>query len=307
MEKVTFDIHNDDTAGQQKLAEELLKDDRVRELLDKYGADEKTVYENAYTVREWLDSLDSRAQDFGTVSLENDGSRYYKDLEIDEGEVRIVLKKTTMQKENDRRFSLKDNYLMCDLSDEMLEYDLKDIDLSGESESYRKVVEIASKWLRSLPDKGLYFWGGLGVGKTYIAAAMTNYLARKGNKVAFVNVPSFFARARSSISSQEFGRISFVESAVRRLKRADFLVLDDIGAENVTNWVRDDILLPVLDYRMENHKSTLFTSNSDFADLRQRLMYNQYGQKEEMKADRIMERIRTLSMEIHVEGTSRRK
>ncbi len=96
-------------------------------------------------------------------------------------------------------------------------------------------------------------------------------------------------------------------NALRKMKRADFLVLDDIGAETVTNWVRDDILLPVLDYRMENRKSTIFTSNSDFADLRERLMYNQRGQKDEMKADRIMERIRTLCVEIKVEGTSRRK
>ncbi|MBR0385492.1 MAG: ATP-binding protein, partial [Erysipelotrichaceae bacterium] len=305
--KITFDIKNDLTAQQKKLAEKLFKDPRVQQLLKHCGADEKAVYDNAYIIDQWLQSLDGQADSYGNVDIKNSTDSYYRDLVIEEGEARIVLRKTSRQKEEDRQHGFRDNYLICDLSAEMLDYDIDRISEEGESENYLKVVSIVKRWLQQLPDKGLYLWGGLGVGKTYLAAAMTKHMAKKGSKVAFVNVPAFFSQARNSVGSQEYGQASFVENALRKMKRADFLVLDDIGAETVTNWVRDDILLPVLDYRMENRKSTIFTINSYFADLRERLMYNQRGQKDEMKADRIMERIRTLCVEIKVEGTSRRK
>ena len=36
---------------------------------------------------------------------------------------------------------------------------------------------------KRITNKGLYFYGGLGTGKTYLASAMCNDLARKGYKV----------------------------------------------------------------------------------------------------------------------------
>lgn len=303
MKKVTFELDNFDEQKQRELTESLLKDARVTALLDRYGADRQVVEDNAWIIKEWLEELDRQADQYGNVSFQNNPDSYYRDLEIMDGTVQVVIRKTTHQKDSEERYGFKKNYLIFDMSMDMLDYDIDKIDLTGESESYAKVVNIVRQWLATRPDKGLYLWGGFGVGKTYLAAAMTNYLARQGAKVAFVNVPGFFSRARSSMVTQA----SFTDSSLKRMKQADYLVMDDIGAEMVTNWVRDDILLPVLDYRMEHHLSTIFTSNSDFNDLHERLMYNQYGQKDEMKADRIMERIRTLSVEIKVTGSSRRK
>ncbi len=43
-----------------------------------------------------------------------------------------------------------------------------------------------------------------------------------------------------------------------KLKTVPLLLLDDIGAENTTNWSRDEVLAPLLQYRMENHLPTFF-------------------------------------------------
>lgn len=288
-----------------KLIEELLADNRIHELLKKYDASEEAVRNYPWIFNEWLKSMNNNEDSYGSIG----SGMYYKDIEIVDDYPNIVIRKSRLQRLNDISLSHRKNYLMCDLSDKALSYDIDKIDLSGESENYKTVYQVVKAWLQGLPDKGIYFYGGLGVGKSYLAACMMNYLAKKGHKVAFVNVPKFFAEARNRVGSKdEYNRREdFIEESLSRLKRAQFLVLDDIGAENVTNWVRDDILLPLLDYRMENNKSTIFTSNSDFRDLRERLMYNQYGNKDERKADRIMERIRTLSTEVRVDGTSRRK
>ncbi|MBQ1826438.1 MAG: hypothetical protein II126_00575, partial [Erysipelotrichaceae bacterium] len=81
----------------------------------------------------------------------------------------------------------------------------------------------------------------------------------------------------------------------------------DIGAENFTSYIRDDILYPILDYRMENGKRTFFTSNIDLGKLTERMSYNQNGQKDETKAMRLVERIRALSEVLPLKGESRRK
>ena len=83
-------------------------------------------------------------------------------------------------------------------------------------------------------------------------------------------------------------------------------MFDDIGAESVTSWLRDEILLPVFNQRMEQRRTTWFTSNESFVSLENHYMYNQKSEKEELKAVRIMERIKTLSKELKITGKNRR-
>ena len=193
------------------------------------------------------------------------------------------------------------NYLLCDLDEKALEYDIDRIDLTNEPKAYRDVVAVVRELLAKESRRGLYFHGGLGVGKTYLAACMANQLAKKGRSVAFVNMPKLASDLRNNIQEEDY-----VASRLSRMRRADLLVLDDIGAEKMTEWIRDDILFTVLDYRMEHDKQTVFTSNSSLEDLKKRLMSSSSSQ-DEIKAMRIIERIRTLSSVIEVAGESRRK
>ena len=48
----------------------------------------------------------------------------------------------------------------------------------------------------------------------------------------------------------------------------DYLLLDEIGEENVTAWSRDEILLTILSYRLLNHLPTFFTSLYDYHELK---------------------------------------
>ena len=48
------------------------------------------------------------------------------------------------------------------------------------------------------------------------------------------------------------------------IKLAEVLVLDDIGAEQSTPWVRDEILQVILQYRMQEDLPIFFTSNFEF-------------------------------------------
>ena len=89
------------------------------------------------------------------------------------------------------------------------------------------------------------------------------------------------------------------------VKAAEILILDDIGAEQFSPWIRDDVLQVILQYRMQENLLTFFTSNLDFKDLEAHFATSRSGD-ETWQAKRIMERIRYLAKEIHLQGDNRR-
>ena len=82
-------------------------------------------------------------------------------------------------------------------------------------------------------------------------------------------------------------------------------MLDDIGAENVTNWGRDEILGTILQYRMDNHLTTFFTSNLDINELEKHLSITK-DNMDMVKARRIIERIKQLTIDMELISKNRR-
>ena len=84
------------------------------------------------------------------------------------------------------------------------------------------------------------------------------------------------------------------------------LLLDDIGAEYLTSWARDEILGTILQYRMDEELPTFFTSNLDLKQLEAHFANTSSG-KEEIKARRMIERIKDLTNPFELVGESNRK
>ncbi|MFD1426042.1 primosomal protein DnaI [Kroppenstedtia sanguinis] len=150
-------------------------------------------------------------------------------------------------------------------------------------------------------EKGLYLYGPFGVGKSRIAGAMAQYLVRYNIDSLMVYVPDFIREVKDSI------RDGTVQQKLDALKKATVLILDDIGAENMTPWIRDEILGAILQYRMMEKLPTVMTSNLDLNELEEHLTYSEKGGAERLKAKRIMERIRHLVDVYYVGGPNRRE
>lgn len=149
--------------------------------------------------------------------------------------------------------------------------------------------------------KGLYLEGSFGVGKTYLLAAIANDLAERGYQTTLVHFPSFAVEIKNAIGQNK------TTEYINSLKKAPILMLDDIGADSLSSWLRDDVLAVILQYRMQEELPTFFSSNLNFEDLeRQYLEINTRGEKEPIKAMRIMERIKFLADEYHIVGKDRR-
>ena len=150
--------------------------------------------------------------------------------------------------------------------------------------------------------KGMYLQGKFGVGKTFLLASIANELAANGFKSTLVHFPSFAVEIKSAIGENN------TKQLIDEIKKAPVLMLDDIGAEQLSSWLRDDVLGVILQYRMQEELPTFFSSNLAMAQLESEyLTVNNRGEAEPVKARRIMERIRFLASEYLVEGPNRRQ
>ncbi|MGD6943506.1 primosomal protein DnaI [Cytobacillus gottheilii] len=164
-----------------------------------------------------------------------------------------------------------------------------------------KAVTFITNYSKNPSQKGLYFYGQFGVGKSYLLGAIANALANQGVSSMIVYVPELFREMKSSIGD------STLNDKMEAIKRANVLMFDDIGAETMSSWTRDEVLGPLLQFRMLENLPTFFTSNFDLKELEHHLSYTQRGEEERMKARRIMERIKFLSEPVLVEGPNRRR
>lgn len=150
--------------------------------------------------------------------------------------------------------------------------------------------------------KGLYIQGSFGVGKTFLLGAVAYDLSQQGYATTLVHFPTFAVEMKNSISNNT------TETKLDQLKRAKILMIDDIGADSMSSWIRDDVLGVILQFRMQEELPTFFTSNFGMEQLeKEHLSVTQRGETEPLKAKRIMERIRFLSEEVEMSGENRRQ
>ncbi|MBH8602912.1 MULTISPECIES: primosomal protein DnaI [unclassified Thermoactinomyces] len=153
--------------------------------------------------------------------------------------------------------------------------------------------------------KGLYFCGSFGTGKSYIAGAILNTLAEYGIPSMMVHTSALAQELRDTIAKKE----GLLNSKLEALSNVPILVLDDIGVENLTSWLRDSVLAVVLHNRVSNQLPTIYTSNLTLDELEEWLsitLSNGYERHEPLKAKRIMERIKPYVTVVEVQGRNRR-
>lgn len=197
------------------------------------------------------------------------------------------------------------NIELFNISESLKQAKIKDIYLDDESrvEVIKYITNYYKKYFED-KEKGLYLYGNFGCGKTYIIAALFNELAKKDVRCAICYFPEFLRTLKSSFT-RDSEEISF-ENKFDYIRKIPLLLIDDIGAENVTPWSRDEILGTLLQYRMEQNLPTFFTSNLSIEELETHLSIS--GNKVDvLKARRIIERIKYLTKELKLIGIDRRK
>lgn len=211
---------------------------------------------------------------------------------------RIIFSYLACSKKQDVLY--RDNVTYFDVSKDIKNASFKDI--YKDDKARVPIIKYFNDFIKDYNNgkevKGLYLTGSFGSGKTYLISALLNELAKRNVKSTIVYYPEFLRELKSSFKDD-------FEEKYNAAKKSKILFIDDIGAENCSSWSRDEILGSILQYRMEEHLVTFFTSNLSLEELEKHLSITTNG-TEKVKARRIIERIKQLTIPMELISKNRR-
>ena len=239
---------------------------------------------------------------FGRVNESNLKKNFVKALKDEEFIKYMFIDCPYKEKEDKAKAYLK-NVTIYKMNKEIREASFKNIykDDSSRLEPIKYLKKFYDDYRTLENVKGLYLYGNFGCGKTYLISALFNELAKKNIRSTIVYFSKFLRSLKSSFGSYD----SDYEEKFDEVKNADLLLLDDIGAEKITEWARDEVLGVILQYRMEEKLPTFFTSNRSIKELEEHLKIGN-GPDDSINARRIIERIKYLTTEMEMNSINRR-
>ncbi len=303
MEKLNikeFNLNQTQLNQTEEILNQILQHPKIVEFIREHKLSEEYVRSHISSLSFYYDELVEcdKCKSIETCTKGTKG--YYTGLKFD-GYIFKVVKKCKKALEQDDKYKHMKQYIQNDLPKEMFAIKFTDIDVKNETVEYNKHVMELVKWCKDPTSKGFYITGGVGVGKTYLISCLANQCAINGRKISFVHMPTFMNRLKSFMTSTED-----FEKEIYRMKNVPVLILDDIGAENITKWGRDEILLMILNYRFDAKKVTFFTSNYSLKELEIQYMYANKQDRDELPAKRIVSRIQAMVHVLELKGKNRR-
>jgi DNA replication protein DnaC len=124
------------------------------------------------------------------------------------------------------------------------------------------VVREVRQYIRTVRDqldagRGMWFTGDVGTGKTTLAMLISKAAMEADRTVAIYSLPRLLAQLRDTY--QDDSRYSLNE-LIDRLSAVDLLHIDDVGAEQTSPWVLEQ-LYTIVNTRYEDGKAILLTTN----------------------------------------------
>lgn len=279
------------------LMKQILADPRVASFIQEHGLSQDQIKRSLPKFNQFL--VECRKVKEGDVTYIAKG--YEPILTMNEGYADVTYKETRQLKEQQEQQAISKRINLLSLPQSYRKITFADIALDDVArvDTFEILVDFVANY-PSPDQKGLYIYGDMGVGKSFMLAAMAHELSET-KKVAttIIHYPSFAIDVRNGIKDNS------VKEQIDAVKEAEVLVLDDIGAEQFSSWIRDDVLQVILQHRMIEELPTFFTSNYSFSDLEAKLSNGRQGD-ETWQAKRVMERIRFLAKEVHLKGVNRR-
>ncbi|MBQ6986107.1 MAG: ATP-binding protein [Oscillibacter sp.] len=125
-------------------------------------------------------------------------------------------------------------------------------------ENMEAIYEACQEYARKFgPDSGnLLFFGSTGLGKTFLSAAIAREVSASGFSVVYDTAAHIFQQ----FEAEKFDREEDAGHDVRRVLRCDLLILDDLGTEHATPFVKS-ALYQIINTRLLERRATILSTN----------------------------------------------
>ena len=109
----------------------------------------------------------------------------------------------------------------------------------------KKLLELAENFPEQ--QTKLYIFGKTGTGKSFMASAMGHLIRRRGYRVVFLTAQDYLRlRGRLTVLEESYNpdkeELQQTRERVEAVEHADFLILDDLGSENMGNKQYNDLI-----------------------------------------------------------------
>lgn len=294
MKKINFNFNLDSKT--KYLIEETYKEIRnhpiLEKWLEKYPKSEEEIKSNVFKLKTMIENEEKAALITSRRMIDNE---YYESLD---GDFELIYQKYPFLVKEELKTNHKSYYLNEDVSIEHLLADVSELAKKENSEYKQVMAKILNCYKEN---KGVFLYGPMGIGKTYLMHAFLNYFIKDSHKKVYsirINdlIQNFLNRNKTEEFSIYFNKVTTVP----------ILLIDDIGSEVINDFGRDSVLFTVLDERLKHQKLTFFTSNHNILNLEELYQSDKYQKDYSDKALRITERIRSLAVEVQMVGVNRR-
>lgn len=269
---------------------EALKDEKFKKLIDKL----KLPYEE---LSKYTTILEDCALEYNNclnckniLECKNKVKGHAYLPEVENKKIKFGYKMCKKQEKILKETKYQENVFNYDIPEAIKNASMKEIyvDDKNRFKTIKWINNFIKNYDKNKKQKGLYLSGSFGSGKTYLISAMFNELAKEGVKSAIIFWPEYLVNLKGSFGSDDYNK------KLDKIKKVPLLLIDDIGSEITTAWSRDEVLCPIVQYRMQEELPTFFTSNLSLELLEEHLS-NTKGKVEEVKARRVIERINQLT------------
>lgn len=286
-----------------RIKNEVLNNPEIKEFLTLHPElPEREIEKNLIKLYEYTTQSKQCDQCSSLGGCKNMIQGYSPILRVENNEIHLSYEKChnriVFEKEQNQKKLIQSLYM----PKEILEATIDGIDHDpNRRQAIREIIAFLGEVKDGLPKKGLYLYGPFGVGKTYFLGAIANELKKYNISSMLIYMPEFVREIKSSIKDDS------INEKIDYFKKADVLMLDDIGAETQSAWFRDEVLGTILQYRMMERLPVFFTSNYSMDQLEDHLAKSNRGDIEAVKAGRIMERMKQISKEVPIFSNNRRE
>ena len=286
--------------------EEALKNDTFKELINSINLSDEVLMKYTSKIEDSALEYSNCKKCKGLINCKNKMEGYCYIPILEDNMLNFSYIPCKFKKKYDEDNKYNKNIISIDIPREIREAKIKNIYTDDKNREYtiKWILNYIKEYKKGNIGKGLFLHGNFGCGKTYLISACFNELAKSNVKSVIVYWPEYLRSLKTcfqSSSSDEF------KDKFNEVKYAKLLLIDDLGAEAVSSWNRDEILGTILQYRMQENLPTFITSNLNIKELEDHLSVTSSNKSERLKALRIIERIKQLTIDNEMISKNNRK